>query len=36
MIHGRGLHSGHDGPTLMNVVRDALTTGALLSRMQHR
>jgi len=28
VIHGRGLHSGHDGPTLMDVVREALTNGA--------
>jgi DNA-nicking Smr family endonuclease len=29
VIHGRGLHSGDEGPTLRDVVRDALSTGAL-------
>jgi len=28
VIHGRGLHSGADGPTLTNVVREALAHGA--------
>lgn len=27
VIHGRGLHSGPDGPALLDVVRAALTTG---------
>ncbi|HEY8923798.1 MAG TPA: Smr/MutS family protein [Polyangia bacterium] len=29
VIHGRGLHSSGDGPTLRDVVREALTGGAL-------
>lgn len=29
VIHGRGLHSGEDGPTLRDAVREALTAGAL-------
>lgn len=28
VIHGRGLHSGPEGPALRDVVRDCLTTGA--------
>ena len=28
IIHGRGLHSGPDGPALRDVVRDRLTAGA--------
>lgn len=28
VIHGRGLHSGHDGPALLDVVRETLTAGA--------
>jgi DNA-nicking Smr family endonuclease len=29
VIHGRGLHSGDDGPTLRDLVRESLTTGSL-------
>jgi DNA-nicking Smr family endonuclease len=29
VIHGRGLHSGDDGPTLRDAVREALTAGSL-------
>jgi DNA-nicking Smr family endonuclease len=33
VIHGRGLHSGVDGPTLRDAVRELLTTGAASTRV---
>jgi DNA-nicking Smr family endonuclease len=33
VVHGRGLHSGDEGPTLRDTVRDLLTNGAFATKV---